>query len=235
MRSQGRLSKRPNFSLEPAAATLSVCYGRGRLVASQLRRGIVSGGCGSVPRSRNMRVLLLIISLSLAGCSTTTYYDSRLDGNWRYAGPWLGREWTITYSDGLEVDQLGAETNNPSYRRAGTVIRTGEPRTNSYCYRIVRRGSDYLDIRRWGYFQIVDLVPTSSAEPPVNTEAKLIQMPTDDLRLYFSPDRQSFRTRNKDSPGFFIRMHREPDGAANRGQPVGSETNRTSSSAGPGG
>jgi hypothetical protein len=168
-------------------------------------------------RRRALRSLSLLAIFLLAGCSSSRNSDARLDGTWRYAGPWLGRECTVTFSNGLEVDYHTADTNNLPYRSvSGLLIRTGDARTDSFRYRIVRRQPDYVDIRRWGYVQIVDFVSTTSAQPPVGKQAKLIQAPPDDLRVYFGSDDQSFCYGSKKSGLMFVRRDGGPESVPDR-------------------
>jgi len=59
-----------NESLEATAAAASACGVCGRSAASRLRRGPVSGGCASVPRSAKIMrsILIVVLCALLSGC-----------------------------------------------------------------------------------------------------------------------------------------------------------------------
>jgi hypothetical protein len=176
-----------------------------------------------------MKIAGVIILLVVAGCSTPKNQDARLEGTWRDADcPRM-----VTYSNGVGWVSAPGRTRNFLADVGRSLPSIGNLCvTNKFRYRIVRHGEDYLDIRYPDF-------PYRNEPIYAVEDGKTIVaygLIASGERIHFTEDGKALWVGEETSHRTWLYRvtpaSSEPDGPANRSQPIRTETNRTSSAAG---
>ena len=215
----------PNFTREPTAAGLSVCRHAGRFAAPGLRRRSVSGGCGSACRSVKATMLTSLagVCLLLAGCSPYQWTYVRVQDAVSH-GPLVSAKITAGLYNPINPDARRARTVQV-FTQTNGVARIRIPMCST---RDVRGAYLYSG----GVF-VGRSDPNDAVGPEVIVEKAGYQPWID-----YTPNalrRIDVERSSLESP-YVVSLWPtaiEPRGAApNRRQPIHSETNRMSATAG---
>jgi hypothetical protein len=179
-----------------------------------------------------MRLLAFLTLLGMVGCSTSRDYDARLNGTRRAADSPFPR--TITYSNGVSLVSIPDPTNMMRLEIKGgkePLLLPYGGATNRFRYRIIRQGKDYVDIKYPGhpyrnrFHEDVKDGVTNFVFAAVSSEE----------RIHFAEGgRASWVGEDPDRCEWLYKVRPEPDGAANRSQPIRLETTQPSAAAGSG-